>query len=539
MTLPLKVADMSPEQMSAMLEFIGRAGPIASFPWHNQQLAALEAATNTVIVLGGNQSGKTTAGAGIMANLVRRQGPIYRRLRNPDRPLKLWIAPQSFEKVESNWLPVLNEMVFGGMESKYSIDSSFKGRPVPVFTWEDDHGGGTLWCKTQDQGYLKFESDVVDCVLFDEEPDDPRLYTSSIRGTATTNGVVVFTFTPLRGMSWSHGRFYKPTVKDMYRVGDRHWRNKNLVTVVQMGMADNPAAVAGGGVARYRDDPGITDSEKNTRLYGMYGFSEGLIFPAWAGLQADDEDSPWLIDSLPDREFSWIFTADPNKRHGGLLTAIDYEGNRYYVDEHYAENIPDSQHAAAYKRLWNRHKVPPSLEVFSDPGGAGAQAIINLAEHGIYAAAVPKDAGSVKASIELMRRALWVDPKHKHPITGEQGAPHCYFLRTLHSDWTSDGVDYSESRLMWEIRQYRQKKSLAPDTPVKESDDLVDCARYVELVRPYQPEQPGEDEKSVARKGLDALSKREAEDYDKVVARAMAQAKPKERRLVDYFREDQ
>ena len=40
-----KVSEMTPEQMSAMLEFIGRAGPIASFPWHRQQLAALSCAS--------------------------------------------------------------------------------------------------------------------------------------------------------------------------------------------------------------------------------------------------------------------------------------------------------------------------------------------------------------------------------------------------------------------------------------------------------------------------------------------------------------
>jgi hypothetical protein len=51
-----------------------------------------------------------------------------------------------------------------------------------------------------------------------------------------------------------------------------------------MGMADNPASVAGGGVARLQQDPGMSQAEKNTRLYGHYGFAEGLIFPQFADL---------------------------------------------------------------------------------------------------------------------------------------------------------------------------------------------------------------------------------------------------------------
>ena len=59
---------------------IERMGPLGSFPWHTQQQFGLASATNVVVVLGGNQSGKTCVGAGIISRLVRREGPIYRFL---------------------------------------------------------------------------------------------------------------------------------------------------------------------------------------------------------------------------------------------------------------------------------------------------------------------------------------------------------------------------------------------------------------------------------------------------------------------------
>jgi hypothetical protein len=299
-----------------------------------------------------------------------------------------------------------------------------------------------------------------------------------------------------------------------------------------MGMADNPESVAGGGVARVQNDPGMTEAEKNTRLHGHYGFAEGLIFPEFATLSATDPDSPYLLDGLPhDRPYSWLLTVDPNKRHGGLLTAIDHEGNRYYVAEHYKEDQSDQLHAKDYHEILKRFglekdgNVLPSVGVYADPGGAGAQAIINLSDYKIYAQAVKKDAGSVKASIELIRRAAWIDPTHRHPVTDKLGAPYVYFLRTLRSTWRVSGLEYTESRLMWEMRQYRQKDNSPPDTPIKELDDVTDCARYVELVRPFAPIAVDRTEQD-ARGKLDNASRHASEEFDDLVKKVK---KPKGR----------
>ena len=521
---------------------IERMGPLGSFPWHTQQQFGLASATNVVVVLGGNQSGKTTVGAGIIGRLVRREGPIYRRLRKPDdRPLKIWVSPQSFEKYSSNWERRLREEVFADMNVTHRVDVTYKQSPTPVFSWDDRHASGNqLWGKSQDQGFLAFESDKVDLIVFDEEPKDPRIYTSAVQRLATTNGVIVLTFTPLLGMSWTHARFYHPTVRKEYKVAERVWRRGNDVTVIEMGMADNPESVAGGGVARIQGDPGMTEAEKNTRLHGHYGYAEGLIFPEFATLNATDPDNPYLLDGLPtDRPYSWLLTCDPNKRHGGLLTAIDHEGNRYYVAEHYKEDQPDRLHAKDYHELLKRFGLEhegnllPLVGVYADPGGAGAQAIINLSDYKIYAQAIKKDAGSVKASIELVRRAAWIDPTHAHPVKvdaqGEplKGAPHVYFLRSLRSTWRVAGVEYHESRLMWELRQYRQKDNSPPDTPIKELDDVVDCARYVELVRPFSPiavDRSAQD----ARAKLDKTSRRASEEFDALVKKGQ---KPKGGRI--------
>jgi hypothetical protein len=142
-----------------------------------------------------------------------------------------------------------------------------------------------------------------------------------------------------------------------------------------------------------------------------------------------------------------------------------------------------------------------------------------MSDYGIFAGAVKKDAGSVKASIELIRRAAWIDPTHRHPVTGVLGASHTYFLRTLKSTWTVGGVEYHESRLMWELRQYRQKDTSPPDTPIKELDDVVDPMRYLELVRPFAPVHVDRTEQ-VRRASLDRLSRKASVEFDELAKKA-------------------
>ena len=541
--------------VAQVLSDLDRMGPLVSFPWHKQQQFALSMSTDVGVVLGGSQAGKTTVGMGIVSRLIRREGPVYRRLRNPDtRPLKIWVAPQTLEKFKSNWERRLLTHAFQGVEVDYTQS------PYPVFRWHDAvtrklaegqppalAAGlrNELWCKSHDQGHLSFESDVVDLVLFDEEPQDRRLYSSAKTRGTTVNGVVFFAFTPLMGMTWTHDEFYQPTVKDSYKLADRVWRRGRSITVVQMGMADNPEAVAGGGVQRILDDPGMTEAEKRTRLYGDYGYAEGLIWPSLAGLTTQSE-SIYLLDGLPKGPKAWTLTADPNKRHGGLLTCDDAYGNTFVVDEHYAENLPDQLHADAYKAILLRHEVSENdVLMGADPGGAGAQAILNMAAHNLFFQAVPKDAGSVAASIKLVRQALWVDPKHPHPtktapcvgcdwvgckgkpgkpaVHGILGAPRLYFLRSLQSHWTDGGVPHQESRLLYEIRQYRQKPNTPPDTPIKERDDTIDPLRYKYLLRGWAPE--AEDPEVIAAKEarakLDPLSRHANEEIDELEALAM------------------
>jgi len=484
------------------------------FGWSPPQLTALKAHTDIIMILGGSQSGKSTTGAGIVGRLIRREGPVYRRLRNPERPLKVWVAPLTLEKWRSNWESRLLTDVFSGLGATYTQS------PHPVITWRDEYGENQLWGKSQDQGFMAFESDTVDLIVLDEEPEDVRLYGACMQRFATTNGVLVLAFTPLLGMDWTYAKLYEPYAKPEFQRAPRVWKSTpkgvtSGVTIVQMGMADNPAAL--GAAEKLANDPVISEQEKRTRLYGEYGFVEGLVFPEFQDWKR------YFLPSLPvGKPYSFVLTADPNKRHAGLLTALDHEGNWYCVAEHFELDKPDSHHAMQYATILARFHCP-NAQCFADPGGAGAQSIINMAETGVFFAPVPKDAGSVKASIDVVKRMAWVDPGHWHPTDMDErgrrklGAPRMYFVGSL---WTShwDGHQ-NDSRLVWELQRYRWQQN-QPFKPVKADDDATDCLRYLALVRPFQAEEP-DNRKARLRETLDGLSYREAKDSEGVMSKAV------------------
>jgi len=68
-------------------------------------------------------------------------------------------------------------------------------------------GVSTISLKSYDQGRGKWQADTVHGVWFDEEPPED-VYFEGLTRTNTTMGMVMLTFTPLKGMSAVVKRFF-------------------------------------------------------------------------------------------------------------------------------------------------------------------------------------------------------------------------------------------------------------------------------------------------------------------------------------------
>ena len=514
-----------------------RRDPTSVFRWHDIQKFVLKSpgmvkkAVRIMLVSGGNRAGKSKCGMGTIADLLRRQSPINDQLRTTDPysgrvrrktdsdPLTIWVVPPTLEKARQDWISPQDQMGLrhwcGDLLLKHqeTPDNVFYCRPpgVPDHEMYDTSGKllkskcDKIIIKAHGQDVLSFESSEVDLVLFDEEIQNEQVWNSCLLRVATTNGVLMMTYTPLHGLSWTWRRYWRHLIENgaAMKIRDRCWiydpEKGATVICAQMGSADNPKAREY--AEEVEHDPEMSQAEKDARLYGQYGYVEGALIKTLSGLDVQHPvgiHKRYVVDQLPGQRIGgsrvpgkiakWFLVADPNKSYGALLCALDADDNLYFVSEHLEESWPDRKHAQAFKEM-EKVYARGRVDHYADPGSAGAQSMVNLADSGLFFQNVPKGAGSVSHSVKKMRGRTYMDPEHAHPISGKTPAPRLYFYRPgmVSEQKDSMGRMVMTCRLAEQINQARQtdNENAPPDTPhkdIRSKLDLFDCARYAAVI---------------------------------------------------------
>lgn len=534
------LSNLSPAELELLrgslkseMEVRAREDPAEWFPTHPRQDRFLELAEWVVrrygslrllLAIGGNRSGKSTIGKLLLGKILRREHPIFWQFTKMDRftgqripigrddPLNIWVVPPTDEKLRNDiWDPPTPEESLEHFIGPDLITRNI--RSSGRFEMETVYGDKILG-KTQRQDIMTFESSAVHIIWWDEEPDDEQKFNSGLLRLGTTNGITMMTFTPLRGLSWSYDRLFKPLVEQgrAQAWDDRAWTHTpdegRKVVIVQMGTADNPLAVDY--AKEVEADPEISEAEKDSRLFGKYGYVEGALLPSLSGLDIEFPKGAhelYVVDRLPGVPYEedgrreiipgrikqWLLVADPNKSFGATLAALDGNGNLFFVKSHLEEGWADAQHVDRLRAIEREFGVT-DVRRYADYGGAGAHSQVNMAYHGMPFQNVPKGAGSVSETIKKLRGAAYVDPRHSHPITGEKGAPRLYFYRPglLEHQVTLEGRVVRSSPLVQQISQARQSDNPRDpvDTPhkdVKNRLDLFDCARYTAKIANMTP----------------------------------------------------
>jgi phage terminase large subunit-like protein len=535
-----KLGRLSTDQLRSVREVAqqererrSRERPADFFPWHRIQRFILDCfdivdgEVRMVFVAGGNRGGKSKVAMGVLSQFLRRVSGLNKQLLTTDKytgkirvkddrdPVTVWIVPPTFEKARLDWIGPQDgyglKYWLGDLylDHKKTPDLIFYSRP-PGKTEEEcyDSQGRIMedqvdkvLIKSQDQQLESFESSEVDFVIFDEEVQSEEIWTSCRMRVGTTHGCLLMAYTPLHGLSWTYKRFWKPFVKDNVAVKqeDRCWihaptkmgeEGEANIVCAQMGSADNPRAKT---YAREIElDRGMPEAEKAARLYGEYGYVEGALLPSLGGIDVLSplpEHEVYVVDYLPGMKVKgkeekmkgriedWWLVTDPNKSYGATLAARDTDDNIFFVMEHLEEAWPDRKHAEQFKEM-ERLYVKERLFRYADPGSAGAQSIVNMSSFGLDFATLPKPAGSVAASIKALRGRTYIDAEHRHPITGEKGAPRVYFYRP---GLLRGGKFESELANQLSLARQTDNQDAAPDTPHKDQRhkmDLFDCARY-------------------------------------------------------------
>lgn len=201
--------------------------------------------------------------------------------------------------------------------------------------------GGTsrITFKSYDMGRAKFQGAEIDLAWLDEEPRDMGIYTETLTRTATTGGVLILTFTALRGLTPLVLRFLPEFAGATEQ--DAAEDDGASRAVVVCGWDDVPhidAATKRALIAEY------AAHEIQPRTTGVPSVGEGQIYPI--------PESEIVVPPFALPEF-WprVAALDPGlQRTAALWGAWDRESDVVYLySEHYRGQAELAVHAAALK----------------------------------------------------------------------------------------------------------------------------------------------------------------------------------------------
>lgn len=310
------------------------------------------------LFLAANRVGKTEGAGGfeVACHLTGRY-PSWWTGRRFDRPNQWWAAGDTRQTVRD----ILQRKLLGkpgehgtGLIPKDCLErvANAPGIPDAVETVWVKHASGlghsVLGFKSYDQKRESFQGTEQDGIWLDEEPP-ADVYTECLLRTMTNGGMVLLTFTPLRGMSEVVLSFLPGGA-----IPEKQDGSKGVVSATWDDVPHLSDAVKADLLAS------IPPFQRDARSKGLPQLGAGLIYPVpESTLKCEPFEIPKHWKRAYGMDVGWNRTAV-------VWGAIDPETDVAYVySEHYEGEAPAPVHASAIKA---RGPVPGAI----DPASAGA-----------------------------------------------------------------------------------------------------------------------------------------------------------------------
>lgn len=250
------------------------ANPLHAFKPHKQQRAFYDHKAQLRVFMGGNRSGKSSAG--LVDDLIQalddewipehlkpyktHEGPFYCRIILPDFKQPL----QAVFEVLHKWVPVAT-LKGGSWESAYS-----KKEEIIRFA-----NGSFFEFLSQEQDLGSFGGSARHRIHYDEEPKGEK--GEAIRQECSMRlidhaGDEVFTYTPQWGLGWTFDEFEEEKGPE---VADRCWVSEEMV-VVRSSSRDNPHINQD---EREKRMANLPEAVRRAREEGEYQHFKGLVYP--------------------------------------------------------------------------------------------------------------------------------------------------------------------------------------------------------------------------------------------------------------------
>lgn len=342
------LTDEQREKVDAELaewEQILRRNPLWGFePFPKQQSFLAAGRVKHKLALAGNRAGKTEIG--VVDDLI--QCCDAECLPPWLREHKCWEPPFALRVVTMD----LNSTLFGVMIPKWqkltpreqllgdAWDAAFD-KTLRILRFKN---GSTVQFMSADQDREKHSGATLDRVHFDEEPPPPNgegIYDENRRRLIDRRGQVMFTMTPLLGLSWTYDRIWEHRDEPGFRV-------------VQWSMLDNPHLPRD----EVQAEIAATKSEKEREavIFGNFVHFRGRVLEEW-------DDDRHLIDPLSRDDLKGLDVLvglDPGVRRGGVVwIAFDDGGQATVFDELYPESTAVAYPDELNPQLVAMGHIPP------------------------------------------------------------------------------------------------------------------------------------------------------------------------------------
>jgi phage terminase large subunit-like protein len=307
------------------------------------------------LFLAGNRTGKTEGGGGfeLVCHLTGRYPRWWEGRRFP-RANNWWAAGDTRATVRD----ILQRKLLGrpGAYGTGLIPRDAIERTAPGFipdaveaVWVRHASGGisVVQFKSYDQGREAFQGTEQDGIWLDEEPPS-SIYTECLLRTMTNNGMVMLTFTPLRGMS--------DVVLSFMPGGTVPERQDGPKAVVSATWDDVPHLTQ---QAKEELWSAIPPFQRDARSKGLPQLGAGLIYPIPEGaFVVEPFDIPKHWPRSYGLDVGWNKTA-------AIFGAVDRETDTGYIySEHYQGEVEPAVHVSAIQA---RGKLPGAI----DPAAKG------------------------------------------------------------------------------------------------------------------------------------------------------------------------
>lgn len=404
-----------------------------------------------------NQVGKTSCAAAEVACHLTGLYPPWWKGKKFTKGVKFWVGSETNQSSRditqqallgpvgqfgTGWIPA--DKIIGKPKMKQA------GVPDVVDTFYVEHSsGGISECgfKTYDQERSMWQGTRKDGVWFDEEPKE-ELYSEGLTRTIAAKGIVLLTFTPLKGWSEVVRKYIEAKPDAGMYVQTATWEDAPHLDEATKNMILNS----------------YSPHERDARTKGTPMLGQGAIFPI------GDEEISCAPFPIPDH-FYRINGVDFGIGHpaAGVFLAHDRDSDTVYVYDCYrARGETPIYHAAAMRKHgdWIPNSWPQD-GLARDKGSGDAL-------WGLYR----------KAGLYMLREpAHYPDERGNHT---EPGLIELYeYMRTGKFKVFTTLTEWFEEKNMY----HREVKN-AQSVVVKERDDIMSATRYAFMMRRFALTKP-------------------------------------------------